>query len=380
MNKAALGLAIFIALGSVASAQNGAAKKKPKKKKPVKVRTTTYDLYQLAVTTQEDAEAAVTKPLGARHRFEEVGRYGAPGRTFDEGRFRVLEKYVFRLAPHYAVRNITPFIECGKLLKATVSETMTVNSNTVTTLASLELKRPLADIDLFRRFTLFNKEIEQFNREQTLQACESHPRLKFSRKMNTELLKDRLLRYRKLTLMREVESFLYEIKVFAADRRRRAKNLTLSRCTPATVIAVARELSDRVEDNLFWRFRLEYLLDFAYLGRGAVDRPTAAFVPGSLSGNIGSIHVTTSIRRGRKRVLWYRLPGYDESEQVIDGVRAPKGWILRSFPPGPTTRGALIFLVVPEDGFGRLDFDWRRKDARGSKIKVQRPADLSYPY
>ncbi|MDF1660581.1 MAG: hypothetical protein P1V97_02330 [Planctomycetota bacterium] len=362
-------MALCLAFTASARAQDASKKAKADKKakatsgKPKKV-VVSYDFYGLKRSKNVDGKSQ-SVALGADHIYGPAGSFGAPGKTTLSGNFDAAENYLILVQEHRAVNNVKFVPKGGKLIEFKEFE-MSVR---------MTIKRPLKELDIGLRFGQANRTLNNMSQSDVSKFIQ-----KLSLKGPVAKGKERkfVAKMLRLAILKDLEKTLVDCKALT---RREALSREMGPLTTDSEIAkLSKIVRSRVLAEIWYSCEIKYLFFFGALGSGPADGPGAAFVPGFLGSGVGRITVLTDVAKGAERVYWYRLPGYSVSEHSLDGVKCPPGWMVRIFGPGPRSRGALLFVKIPSKAAGRFEFSWRKNDASGQTVVVQRPKPRSFPY
>jgi hypothetical protein len=339
----------------------------------------TYDFLNLKVSINIDGKSR-SKKLKDSHVYGPAGRYGAIGRVSLSGQFNVAGRTFIKAPERRTCKDVKFKVKCGKLITSkldTISkkDRKTDRIRTLQIGARLSILRPLDELMIAQRFARVKQLVKGMSFEQINKEIRGLDKdIEIGQGQERKIV----LRAMRLKVLKDIERTLLKCKAVAA-KDASASKLTL-KSTNAEISNLAKNLNTLVKSEIWWTCEVTYQFIFNALGLGTIDGPIAAFVPGSLNKGVGKITVHTKIDEGRARVYWYRLPGFSVADHSLEGVKAPAGWMVRFFGPGPRSRGALLFIRVPEKALGAFEFTWRRNDASGDAVLVHRPKPRSFPY
>jgi hypothetical protein len=380
MNSLLLVIVGALALGGPApelwaqDKKNKPAKKGKAKKASARPKIVIYsvDFFQLKLSTNIDGSES-SKELGADHQYGPAGLFSAFGRTKLGGDFKVKENYLFAVRENRAIVDVKYVFNGGKLLQFNSSGGS--KKNKINPRGRLSIRRPLDELNLGLRFGKAAQAVRELPGDDVNKHFRSLPK---DHSFQKNRAREAIFKSLQLTILKDVERSLLKWNALAA-KDSRGRSLTM-KSNNAEVGNYVKFLSGIVKAELWWTCEIRYDFIFGSLGLGADDGPESAFVPGALLKGVGKIAVGTIIEKGAERVLWYRLPGFNVDKHTIEKIKLPAGWMMRFFQPGPRSRGALIFVKVPAQAAGQFDFTWRKNDASGSAVIINRPTPRKYPF
>lgn len=369
MTRAAIVLSALLlaaAWSDPAAAQGTKAKKKAPPPPP-KVIVYSLDLFRLSAGVNHDGVDQPTMPLADKNTYGETRVFGATSALVWKQRFRGRERLVLSLSAHRAIQDLKFELSHGRMLAPDGP-----------TGRALKPIAPLETCDLEAVFEGLEAALKVEDDEAVVAAVRKARGLGWDSSMGMESARGRLLRWRKLLAMRTIENMLVKAEILA-EKDRPLAELTFDEATGDAIARLAEGFETRVERELWWQVKIEYFFAFGSIGRDLTEGPPSAFIPGSLGGGVSSITVVTRPRSGERRVLWYRLPGYNKAEQSLD-LQLPKGWLSRLFSPGKESGGALLFVVVPASQRGEIEFLWKLNANTGARLRVERPEPSPSPF
>lgn len=340
--------------------------KKKGQKKPAPIKQQSYKIDFLALSMQVSVNnKAKAEDIAKVHVYEDAQDMFAPARLPLSGQYRSFAGIQFEVVEHDPIKSLSFDFKSGRLLKFEGIKKGEIKS--VVDFSKLQVVKRLVDMRAALKKT-GNAELRKQAKKISV--------LKISEAMSSLEVRKRMLRHKVLEVLREIEDLLVKVGSF---KKRPLKDVGVFR-GPKDLKAIIANFTNAIGAELWWRLTVRYQFRFDFLGRGAEDTPRAAFVPGRLSKDVGSILVQTNIIKGKPRVLWFCLPGYKDNAHFIDELKRPKDWLFRIFKPGQGSRGALVFIKVPKQQEAVFQFRWARKNASGKSVTVKRPPSSPSPF